>query len=151
MCTTLIKLGDEESFEKIISLLLFAIKNKIDLYNTNPTSHNYFLIKNYITFFMIITLNLKSYPSFIKNIFVGKTQFFKSLVDAIKTLPRQKQRDELLSILNYLFLEEYKDLYFRKDEKEKDESLEQIFIDQQLFFSSMSLDISSYDEEHIKK
>ena len=151
MCTTLIKLGDEESFEKIISLLLFAIKNKIDLYNTNPTSHNYFLIKNYITFFMIITLNLKSYPSFIKNIFVGKTQFFKSLVDAIKTLPRQKQRDELLSILNYLFLEEYKDLYFRKDEKEKDESLEQIFIDQQLFFSSMSLDISSYDEATYKK
>ena len=116
MCTTLIKLGDEESFEKIISLLLFAIKNKIDLYNTNPTSHNYFLIKNYITFFMIITLNLKSYPSFIKNIFVGKTQFFKSLVDSIKTLPKQKQRDELLSILNYLFLEEYKDLYFRKDD-----------------------------------
>jgi len=151
MCTTLIKLGDEESFEKIISLLLIAIQNKIDLYNKNPTSHNYFLIKNYITFFMIITLNLKSYPSFIKNIFVGKTQFFKSLVDSINTLSKQKQREELLSILNYLFLEEYKDLYFRKNEKEKDENLEQIFIDKQLFFSSMSLDISAYDETTYKK
>ena len=151
MCTTLIKLGDEESFEKIISLLLFAIQNKIDLYQINPTNHNYFLIKNYIIFFMIITINLKSYPSFIKNIFVGKTQFFKSLVETIKKLPKAKQRDELLSILNYLFLEEYKDLYFRKDPKEKDENLENIFIEQQLFFSSMSLDISSYDEATYRK
>ena len=146
MCTTLIKLGDEESFEKINSLLLLGIQNKIELYNKNPTHHNYFLIKNYIIFFMIITLNLKRYPSFIKNIFVGKTQFFRSLVDSIQKLSKAKQRDELFSILNYLFLEEYKDLYFRKDPKEKDESLEQIFIDQQLFFSSMSLDITSYDE-----
>ena len=151
MCTTLIKLGDEESFEKIISLLLFTIQNKIDLYQINPTNHNYFLIKNYIIFFMIITINLKSYPSFIKNIFVGKTQFFKSLVETIKKLPKAKQRDELLSILNYLFLEEYKDLYFRKDPKEKDEELENIFIEQQLFFSSMSLDISSYDETTYRK
>jgi hypothetical protein len=146
MCVTLIKLGDEESFEKVITLLLFAIQNKIDLYNKNPTNHNYFLVKNYIIFFMIITINLKSYPSFIKNIFIGKNQFFKSLVDTIKSLPKAKQRNELLSIVNYLFLEEYKDLYFRKDPKEKDEHLEQIFIDQQLFFSTMNLDISSYDE-----
>ena len=151
MCTTLIKLGDEESFEKIISLLLFAIQNKIDLYIKNPTNHNYILIKNYIIFFMIITINLKSYPSFIKNIFIGKTKFFKSLADTIKALPKAKQRNELLSIVNYLFLEEYKDLYFRKDPKEKDEDLEQIFIDQQLFFSTMNLDISSYDEETYKK
>ena len=151
MCTTLIKLGDEESFDKIISFLLLGIQNKIDLYIKNPTNHNYFLIKNYIIFFMIITINLKNYPTFIKNIFVGKTHFFHSLVDSIKKLPKAKQRDELLSILNYLFLEEYKELYFRKDEKEKDESLEQIFIEQQLYFSSMSLDITSYDESTYKK
>ena len=50
MCTILIKLGDEESFEKIISLLLFAIQNKIDLYNKNPKNHNYFIVINYIIF-----------------------------------------------------------------------------------------------------
>ena len=33
MCKLLIKLGDDESFEKIISLIFFAIKNKITLYN----------------------------------------------------------------------------------------------------------------------
>ena len=81
MCTTLIKLGDDESFEKTLSLLLIAIQNKIDLYNKNPTSHNYFLIKNYIIFFMIITINLKNYPAFIKNIYVGKTHFLQKLVD----------------------------------------------------------------------
>ena len=151
MCATLTKLGDKESFHKIISLLLFSIQNKIELYNKNPTHHNYFLIKNYIIFFMIITINLKKYPSFVKNIFIGNIQFFQSLVSAIKNLPKAKQRDELFSILNYLFLEEYKDLYFRKDPKEKDEELEQIFIDQQLFFSSMSLDITSYDENTYKK
>ena len=151
MCATLTKLGDKETFEKIISLLLFSIINKIELYDKNPTHHNYFLILDYIIFFMIITINLKKYPSFIKNIFVGKITFFQTLVNEIKNLPKAKQRDELFSILNYLFLEEYKDLYFRKDPKEKDEELEQIFIDQQLFFSSMSLDITSYDENTYKK
>ncbi len=151
MCTTLIKLGDDGSFEKTLSLLLIAIQNKIDLYNKNPTSHNYFLIKNYIIFFMIITINLKSYPTFIKNIYVGKTHFFQNLVDSIKIISKTKQRDELFSILNYLFLEEYKELYFRKEPKEKDELLEQIFIDQQSAFYSMSLDITSYDESTYKK
>jgi hypothetical protein len=151
MCTTLIKLGDDESFEKTLSLLLIAIQNKIDLYNKNPTSHNYFLIKNYIIFFMIITINLKNYPAFIKNIYVGKTHFFQKLVDSIKNISKTKQRDELFSILNYLFLEEYKELYFRKEPKEKDDILEQIFIDQQSAFYSMSLDITSYDESTYKK
>jgi len=33
----------------------------------------------------------------------------------------------LFSILNYLFLEEYKELYFSKNEKEKDNDLMDIF------------------------
>lgn len=151
MCTTLINLGNEESFQKIISLIISEIENKIELYNKNQNSHNFFLIKNYVIFFMIITINLKRYPSFIKTIFDDKTKFFQSLIDSIKKLSKTKQKEELFSILNYLFLEEYKDLYFRKDPKEKDENLEQIFIDQQLFFSAMNLDISSYDEATYKK
>ena len=151
MCTTLINLGNEESFQKIISLIISEIENKIELYNKNQNSHNFFLIKNYVIFFMIITINLKRYPSFIKTIFDDKTKFFQSLIDSIKKLSKTKQKEELFSILNYLFLEEYKDLYFRKDPKEKDEKLEQIFIDQQLFFSAMNLDISSYDEATYKK
>ena len=149
MVASLIKLGDDESFEKTLSLIEYSIQNKIELYNKNPTQHNFFLIKNYIIFFMIITINLKRYPSFIKNIFKGKSNFFNSLVELIKQIPKIKQRKELFSILNYLVLEEYKGLYFRTDQPVKD--LEQIFIDQQIFFSSMGLDISSYDEATYKK
>ena len=149
MVATLIKLGDEDSFEKTLSLISYSIQNKVELFNKNPTQHNFFLIKNYIIFFMIITINLKRYPSFIKNIFKGKCNFFHSLVELIKQIPKVKQRQEIFSILNYLFLEEYKGLYFRNDNPDKD--LEQIFIDQQIFFSSMCLDITSYDEATYKK
>ncbi len=149
MCATLVKLGDEESFEKTLSLISYSIQNKVELYNKNPTQHNFFLIKNYIIFFMIITINLKKYPNFIKNIFKGKSNFFNCLVQLIKQIKKIKKRHELFSILNYLVLEEYKGLYFRTEQPDKE--LEEIFIEQQLFFSSMVLDISSYDEATYKK
>ena len=76
MFSTLIKLGDVESFDKILSLISYSIQNKVELYNKNATQHNFFLIKNYLMLFMIITINLKNYPSFIKNIYKGKTKFF---------------------------------------------------------------------------
>ena len=149
MCATLVKLGDEESFEKTLSLISYSIQNKVELYNKNPTQHNFFLIKIYIIFFMIITINLKKYPNFIKNIFKGKSNFFNCLVQLIKQIQKIKKRHELFSILNYLVLEEYKGLYFRTEQPDKE--LEEIFIEQQLFFSSMVLDISSYDEATYKK
>ena len=149
MVATLIKLGDEDSFEKTLSLISYSIQNKVELFNKNPTQHNFFLIKNYIIFFMIITINLKRYPSFIKYIFKGKCNFFHNLVELIQQIPKIKHRQEIFSILNYLFLEEYKGLYFRNDHPDKD--LEQIFIEQQIFFSSMCLDITSYDEATYKK
>ena len=145
MCETLIKLGDEDSFDKILSLMSYSIQNKIELYNKNPTQHNFFLIKNYIIFFMILTINLKRYPAFIKNIFQGKSNFFNSLISMIKQMPKIEESRQLFSILNNLFLQEYKELYYRKDERDND--LEKIFIDQQLSFSSMNLDLSSYDTD----
>ena len=148
MVTVLIKLGDEDSFEKTLSLIAYSIQNKVELFNKNPTQHNFFLIKNYIVFFMIITINLKRYPCFIKSIFKGKCNFFSNLVELIKQIPKLKQRQEIFSILNYLFLEEYKGLYFRNNQ---DKELEDIFIEQQIFFSSMCLDISSYDEATYRK
>ena len=132
MCATLVKLGDEESFEKTLSLISYSIQNKVELYNKNPTQHNFFLIKNYIIFFMIITINLKKYTNFIKNIFKGKSNFFNCLVQLIKQIQKIKKRHELFSILNYLVLEEYKGLYFRTEQPDKE--LEEIFIEQQLFF-----------------
>ena len=150
MCTTLIKLGDEESFEKTLSLISYSIQNKVELYNKNPTQHNFFLIKNYLMFFMIITINLKRYPSFIMKIYKGKTNFFDNLVKLFFLIQgKKKKTEELFSILNYLVLEEYKELYFRNDHPETE--LEEIFIKQQLFFSQMNLDISSYDKATYRK
>ena len=153
MCSNLMKLGDNETFEKITALILIEILNKIKIYNNEPTSHNFFLIKNYIIFFMIMTINLKNYPSFVKTIFIGRKLFFKSLLDSIKTIQKRKKRTQLFSILNYLFLEEYKGLYFNKaaEEEEVGNVLEKIFIEQQLIFSSMELSISGYDTATYKK
>ena len=151
MCSNLINLGDQGTFQKITTLMLIEIIKKIKLYNKEETNRNFFLIKNYIIFFMIITINLKNYPAFVKTIFTGKKKFFKTLIDSIKTIARKKRRNQLFSILNYLFLEEYKVLYFGKNEQERDYSLENIFIEQQLFFSEKSLSISTYDSETYKK
>ena len=100
---------------------------------------------------MIITINLKNYPFFIKTIFLGKKKFYLNLINSIETIKEIKQKEELLSILNYLFLAEYKDLYFRKNEVEQDQKLENIFIEKQIFFSSMNLCISGYDNETYSK
>ena len=123
MCSNLIKLGDNETFEKITTLMLNEILDKIKLYNKEQTNHNYFIIKNYLIFFMIVTINLKNFPAFIKTIVTGKKQFFKTLIDSINTIPRKRKKEGLFSILNYLFLEEYKELNFSKNEKEKDNDL----------------------------
>ena len=150
MCAILVKLGDEESFDKILSLITYSIQNKIELYNKNPTQHNYFLIKNYVIFFMIITINLKKYPSFIKKIFKGETKFFTNLNKLIAKIKKTEIKQELTAILNYLFLEEYKDLYFRKDKQEKE--LEEIFIEQQSSLSPVDIkDLSNYDQAAYKK
>ena len=151
MCSNLIKLGDDETFEKITSLILIEITNKIKSYINEPISHNFFLIENYIIFFMIITINLKNFPSFVKTIFIGKKLFFKSLTDSIRTIPGRRKREKLFSILNYLFLEEYKELYFSKREEEQDKLLEKLFVEQQLIFSTMKLRISAYDSSTYKK
>jgi len=151
MCSNLIKLGDNETFEKITTLMLNEILDKIKLYNKEQTNHNYFIIKNYLIFFMIVTINLKNFPAFIKTIFTGKKQFFKTLIDSINTIPRKRKKEGLFSILNYLFLEEYKELYFSKNEKEKDNDLMDIFVKQQLFFTAKNLKISAYDTPTYEK
>ena len=104
MCSNLIKLGDTETFEKITTLMLNELLDKIKIYNKEQTNHNYFIIKNYLIFFMIVTINLKNFPAFIKTIFSGKKQFFKTLIDSINTIPRKRKKEGLFSILNYLFL-----------------------------------------------
>jgi len=83
---------------------------------------------------MIITINLKDFTSFIKTIFFGQKKFYVNIILSIETIKEKKRKEELLSIINYLFLEEYKDLYFRKNKEEQEPKLENIFIEKQIIF-----------------
>ena len=140
--------GNEKDFEQILELLLSSIKDKIRQYSDDSSFNNLMLIQNYIIFFMVLVLNLKKYPSFIKIIFNGKLQFFKNLCDSIFDM-KSKKNKKLLNIISYIFLEEYKDIYFRK---KRDEELENIFIVQQTEFSSKFLEtVTFFDEATYKK
>ena len=92
MCINLIKLGNDQTFEKITTLMFIEINNKIKTYNKEPNNHNFFLVKNYIIFFMIITLNLKNFPSYVKILYKGKKLFFDSLKNSIKKIEKKKNK-----------------------------------------------------------
>ena len=136
------------NFNKILKYLLKSIEAKKEQYKKNPTYNNFILIQNYIIFFMVLTLNLKKYPSFIKTVFTGECDFFHKLIEIVKDLSKKK-RKILLGILNNIFLEEYKNIYFRKD---KDDELEEIYIRELNNFSSIESDITAnYQKETYKK
>ena len=147
MCTLLSEEANILNFNKILDYLLQSIKEKKDQYKKTPTYNNFILVQNYIIFFMVLTLNLKKYPSFIKTVFKGECDFFHKLVEILKEFPKKKSKI-LLGIINNIFLEEYKDIYFRK---EKDDELEEIFINELKNFSSIESDITSYYQKETYK
>ena len=51
----------EKDFEKLLEYLLESIKEKIKEYTEEPNFNRLMLIQNYIIFFMVLVLNLKSY------------------------------------------------------------------------------------------
>ena len=105
MTKILYKKGDEESFNKILSLLLSEIKTKVEKLKASDIYFDLSILQNYVIFFMIITINLKAYPKFITNVFNGPTKFFKQLVKLFSVISKPKKKI-LLGILNNLFLEE---------------------------------------------
>ena len=147
MCQIIKKTGDPKDFERILSYLLPSIETKIEQYKIEPNFNNLSLIQNYVGFFMILALNLKQFPSFVKLIFEGPTKFFKTLTNNILKIKSSKKK-RLLGILNNLFFSEYKDLYFNRGEPE----LEKLFIEQQFEFSKKYLEtVTFYDEPTYKK
>ena len=148
MCQILSSSSNDKDFETILELLYSSFNDKINEYTNEASFNHLMLIQNYIIFFMVIVLNLKKFPTFIKLIFNGKMEFFKKLCDSIFAM-KSKKNKKLLSILSNIFLEEYKEIYFRKP---KNEELENIFITQQTEFSSKFLEtVSFYDENTYKK
>ena len=137
----------EKDFEKLLEYLLDAVKEKIKEYAEDPNFNRLMLIQNYIIFFMVLVLNLKSYTNLIKLIFKGKLLFFSELRDNINNM-RTRKRNKLLSILSNIFLEEYKGVFFNNNDKE----LEDLFIEQQTDFSELcSETVTFYDDSTYKK
>ena len=127
------KLGKRENFKMILSLIYTSISKKIEIYQKNQIFINLSIIKNYIIFFMILFINIKQSNTFIKTVFEEGTNFFQSLISLIKQMDSNIQK-QLFGILNNIFLSDYKSLYFKKNSSEKDEQLEQIFINNQIYF-----------------
>ena len=123
------KYGDINTFESILYLLLISIKEKAEIYKKEHSYNNLYIIQNYLMFLMILTLNLQKYPEFIKAIFKGTLDFFHKLVDILMTLKKKKK---FLVIISNLFLDEYKQIFFNKNKPNPE--LEEIFIDEQIFF-----------------
>ena len=137
----------EKDFEKLLEYLLESVKEKIREHSEDPNFNRLMLIQNYIIFFMVLVLNLKNYSSLIKIIFKGELGFFNNLRDSIFDMKTRK-KNKLLSILSNIFLEEYKGVFFNKNDKE----LEDIFIDQQTKFSELcSETVTFYDDLTYKK
>ena len=148
MCQIISNSKDKEKdFEKLLKYLLDSVKEKIKEYSEDPTFNRLMLIQNYIIFFMVLVLNLKSYTSLIKLIFRGKLSFFSELRDNINNMKTRKKK-KLLSILSNIFLEEYKSVFFDNNDKE----LEEVFIEQQTDFSELcSETVTFYDDSTYKK
>jgi hypothetical protein len=85
---------------------------------------------------MILFLNVSDTGIFIKTIFEEGINFFQSLIKLIEKLDL-KDKNSLFGILNNLFLDDYKLLYFKKNTSEKDDSLEMLFINNQIYFSNI--------------
>ena len=129
-------LRERKYFISFLSLLYNCIRDKIEIYLKDRNRINFTTITNYIIFFMILFLNVSDTGIFIKTIFEEGTNFFKSLIKLIEKLDL-KDKNSLFGILNNLFLDDYKLLYFKKNTSEKDDSLEMLFINNQIYFSNI--------------
>ena len=134
-------LRERKYFISFLSLLYNCIHDKIEIYLKDRNRIDFTAITNYIIFFMILFLNVSETGIFIKTIFEEGTNFFKSLIKLIEKLDL-KDKNSLFGILNNLFLDDYKLLYFKKNTSEKDDSLEMLFIN---MFNKLSRFEFSYD------
>ena len=138
----MIQKGTDANYKQMLDILLTNIEEKAKKVETSQIYFDMSILQNYIIFFMIITINLKGSPNFIRLFY--KDEYFDKFIAAIDRLPKHKKKIAF-GILNNLFLEEYKGIYFREDEPQPD--LEETFINQQTKFSLIYFDMMSYYEK----
>ena len=137
----LIEKGTDENFTQMLDLLLTNIEEKAKKVEKSQIYFDMSILQNYMIFFMIITLNLKNNPKFICLFF--NNEYFEKFIKALQHLPQQKKKIAF-GILNNLFLEEYKGIYFRPEPQSE---LEDMFIKKQTEFSAIYFDMMSYYEK----
>ena len=81
--------NEDNVFKQFFELLLKEIKIKIEDYKKNINIKNFNILQNYIVFFMIVTINLKSNKDYI--LYCFGTNFFYNTVKAINTLTEKKK------------------------------------------------------------
>ena len=109
---------------------------------------NFQKIETYINFFMIFLLNLKSNINFILKIFDKKNNFFHKIINILNKLPNDK-KNNVLSILNNIFINEYKNIFFRSNSIK---NLEEIFIQEQTNFLEKKIEAKIfYENSNYKK
>lgn len=144
MVQTLQKYDDSHSYKHFLKMFISALKERVDKYKKTKTFIDFCILQNYLTFLMIITLNLKNKKTFIRRLFKGKNHFIDKILEIIFPL---ENNDKLLGILNNIFFSEYKDLFF-KSKGEEDEELEKLFIEEQTKFLDKYNYISSFYEDN---
>ena len=94
---------------------------------------------------MIITINLQDIPDYIKTVFKGENNFYNKLIEYIMPL---KNKNIFLKIINNLFLEEYKCLYFKEEE---DQELIDLFNEESTSFKEKYTELSNNGEVEKEK
>ncbi len=132
----------------MLNLLENEIKKIVQDYLLNKNLLNFQKIVTYINFFMIFLLNLKSNPNFILKIFDKKNNFFHKIINILNKLPNDK-KNNVLSILNNIFINEYKNIFFRSNSIK---NLEDIFIQEQTNFLEKKIEAKIfYENSNYKK
>ena len=143
----LIKSKDKiDEFTKVLDFAISSIKAQLDIYTNLPIMNNYLIIQNYLIFLLVVILNLRNIPSYIKTFFEGG--YLRTLKKLFLDMNSRK-RERILKMIYTLFFDEYKDYFFRETE---DKEIQTILLNEQLLFSKDFLNtISGCGGETYKK
>ena len=145
-CLLLTKKNNKKYYSEFLSLLIDFMKEIIEKNKKEDNYKNTSLIINYLLFILTLTINLKDYPIFIKVLF---KKYFKIILNLIKEIKNSKTNVILLDILSGIFSEEYKSIYFRK---EQDKELEDLYINKEIELTKLYFDaVNSYQKETYNK
>ena len=121
-CLLLTKKNNKKYYTEFLSILYEALKVKIDKLKKEENYKNISIAINYLLFILSLSINLRDYPTFIK---ILLKKYFKLIINLIKEIKNEKICNILLDLLNGLFNEEYKLIYFREN---RDKELEELYV-----------------------